>query len=208
MLSRRKALSAALASAFAMAAATTARAAGETKPKQSGTNVGTDRDLRRSDRLLTDEEALTVIRNVPHAVLSTADKDGIPYGVPVTPIYADGKIYFHGAADEKGRKTVNMLQNKHVSLCYTAKDNIVQEEFAVNFVSVVVSGTARPITDPKEKSDLMFKIVHHHAPVKTDKQIADYLKPEVNLITLWEVTPLKITGKSRNKQYYFNKLKD
>jgi len=205
MLSRRKALAAALASAVAFTGSV--HAAGE-KPQQSGTNVGTDRNLRRSDRLLTDSEALTVIRNVPHAVLSTADKDGIPYGVPVTPVYDDGKIYFHGAADENGRKTVNMRQNKYVSLCYTAKDNIVQEEFAVNFVSVVVSGTARAITDPKEKAALMYKIVHHHAPVKTDKQIEEYLRPEVNLITLWEVTPLKITGKSRNKKYYFNKLKD
>ena len=207
MLSRRKALCTALASAAAFAGISAANAAGE-KPRQSGRNVGTDRDLRRSDRLLTDREALTVIRNVPHAVLSTADKDGIPYGVPVTPVYDDGKIYFHGAADEKGRKTVNMRQNKYVSLRYTAKDNIVQEEFVVNFVSVVVSGTVRAITDPKKKAELMYKIVHHHAPVKTDKQIEEYLRPEVNLITLWEVTPLKITGKSRNKKYYFDKLKD
>ncbi|HBC70281.1 MAG TPA: hypothetical protein DCZ56_08115 [Sutterella sp.] len=205
MLSRRKAIAAALASAAALSGV--AHAAGE-RPKQSGKNVGTDRDLRHYDRLLTDKEALTVIRNVPHAVLSTADKNGIPYGVPVTPVYDDGKIYFHGSADANGRKTVNMLQNKYVSLCYTAKDNIVQEEFAVNFVSVVVSGTARQITDPKAKAALMYKIVHHHAPVKTDKQIEEYLRPEINLISLWEVTPLKITGKSRNKKYYFDKLKD
>ena len=46
MLSRRKALCTALASAAAFAGISAANAAGE-KPRQSGRNVGTDRDLRR-----------------------------------------------------------------------------------------------------------------------------------------------------------------
>ena len=42
-----------------------------------------ERPLRRRDRQLTEDEALQIVRHAPHAVLSTADAAGVPYGVPV-----------------------------------------------------------------------------------------------------------------------------
>ena len=45
----------------------------------------TDRPMRRTDRILTLEEAKEVIRHTPHAVLATADASGQPYGVPISP---------------------------------------------------------------------------------------------------------------------------
>ena len=47
-----------------------------------------ERPLRRRDRQLTEDEALQIVRHAPHAVLSTADAAGVPYGVPVNAVYA------------------------------------------------------------------------------------------------------------------------
>lgn len=55
-----------------------------------------ERPLRRRDRQLTEDEALQIVRHAPHAVLSTADTAGVPYGVPVNAVYAEGNVYWHG----------------------------------------------------------------------------------------------------------------
>lgn len=52
--------------------------------------------MRRRDRQLTEDEALQIVRHAPHAVLSTADAAGVPYGVPVNAVYAEGNVYCTG----------------------------------------------------------------------------------------------------------------
>ena len=58
---------------------------------------------RKPERQLTKDEALFIINHTEHAVLSMADKADYPYGIPVTPIYLDGKIYFHGSNNLNSR---------------------------------------------------------------------------------------------------------
>lgn len=60
-----------------------------------------ERPLRRRDRQLTEDEALQIVRHAPHAVLSTADAAGVPYGVPVNAVYAEGNVYWHRDIHEK-----------------------------------------------------------------------------------------------------------
>ena len=62
-----------------------------------------DRKLRRKPRELTREQAIEVIEATPHAVLSTADLDGNPYGVPVSPVLEGDHIYFHSTGMPGGR---------------------------------------------------------------------------------------------------------
>lgn len=72
-----------------------------------------DRKLRRKPRELTREQAIEVIEATPHAVLSTADLDGNPYGVPVSPVLEGDHIYFHSTGMPGGRKEDNMRMNPH-----------------------------------------------------------------------------------------------
>lgn len=166
----------------------------------------TEREMRRKDRQLTEQECLYVIEHTSHAVLSTCDKSGTPYGIPVTPIWLDGKLYFHCAKAES-RKMTNMRQNPKVSLCFTAKDDIVQKEFAVNFVSVVVAGTAKEITNPEEVKRIQLLICKRHTPEAGAEAAQKYFEKVGKGITMWEVTPTKISGKSRNKHLYFGEKK-
>lgn len=72
-----------------------------------------ERPLRRRDRQLTEDEALQIVRHAPHAVLSTADAAGVPYGVPVNAVYAEGNVYWHGTF-MKSRKGDNIDANPKV----------------------------------------------------------------------------------------------
>lgn len=82
-----------------------------------------ERPLRRRDRQLTEDEALQIVRHAPHAVLSTADAAGVPYGVPVNAVYAEGNVYWHGTF-MKSRKGDNIDANPKVSLCFVAYEAV------------------------------------------------------------------------------------
>ena len=164
----------------------------------------TERNLRRKDRELTQEECLYLIKHTSHAVMSTTDNSGTPYGVPVTPIWLNGKIYFH-CSKMGGRKVDNLKQNAKVSLCYIGSGDISQKEFAVNFASVIVAGTAHEITNPAEIKRIQLEICKVHAPEAGEKAAEAYFGKTGGGITVWEITPTKISGKSRNKHLYFGK---
>ena len=167
--------------------------------------ASTEAPMRRPEEALTNEQIEWVLTHVDHAVLSTADKTGTPYGVPITPFYMDGKIYFHGNGVE-GRKFKNMQQNPKVSLCYIANDKINEPKLDVDKVSVVVAGTVRQITDFKEKRELMVKLLKRHTPsMDSEKEVKQRELQIKSVVGVYEITPDKISGKSNVKAEFFGK---
>lgn len=55
------------------------------------------REMRRSRQQLTREEAEAVLSRGTSGVLSVLGDEGYPYGVPLSYVYHDGKLYFHWA---------------------------------------------------------------------------------------------------------------
>lgn len=171
----------------------------------------TQRPMRRKDRELTKEEAIEIIKHTEHAVLATVDKSGQPYAVCVTPVYLDGNVYFHSAAAPNGRKYTNMMQNPKVSLCFVGRAETASDElpgeFSVNFASAVVEGTAELIKDEAEKKRIATAIAMRHVPQAGKDGIEKYYAAGNKGIVVWKVTVKSITGKARNKQGYFNRIK-
>lgn len=58
------------------------------------------REMRLKDRMLTEEEAMDVVRKGEYGVLSTVGEDGKPYAVPLSYVLDEEKkvIYSHGTA--------------------------------------------------------------------------------------------------------------
>lgn len=57
----------------------------------------TFRPMRRFRQQLPPQEAVKILRRATAGVLALNDEGGYPYAVPVSHVYADGKIYFHSA---------------------------------------------------------------------------------------------------------------
>ena len=55
------------------------------------------REMRRKRQLLPPEESLAILERMTGGTLALHGDNGYPYAVPVSYVYADGKIYFHGA---------------------------------------------------------------------------------------------------------------
>lgn len=76
--------------------------------------------------------------------------NGYPYAVPISYVYANGKIYFHSAVT--GHKVDAILRDDKVSFCVVERDEIRPAEFTTYFRSVIVFGKARILTDENKNS--------------------------------------------------------
>jgi nitroimidazol reductase NimA-like FMN-containing flavoprotein (pyridoxamine 5'-phosphate oxidase superfamily) len=99
----------------------------------------------RQARPLTSSEIEAFLRGARWAVLSTIEADG-PYAVPVAFGYDGGACYI---ASGPGRKVDNIVRSPGVCLTVVEVDD--GRSAAVAWRSVVVRGTAQPVTALWEK---------------------------------------------------------
>lgn len=99
------------------------------------------RKMRRIKQLLSAEDTLAVLERCTNATLACFGDNDYPYSVPISYVYADGKIYLHSA--KEGHKIDAITNNPKVCLTITDEDTIVSEEFTTYFRSVILFGKAR-----------------------------------------------------------------
>ena len=155
------------------------------------------RPMRRKDRELSRTDALRIIRAAEHAVISTADSTGVPYGVPVTPaLEGETKLYFHSSR-AVSRRADNMLDNPSVSVLFTAHAQTVPEEFSVNYATAIVAGRAALVLDEAERRHAMELVLARHAPDVEPETIAKRLDEGLRTVSVWRVDIERVSGKSR-----------
>jgi hypothetical protein len=99
--------------------------------------------MRRKDKEIETDEAISFLTKCEYGVLSTVGNDGQPYGVPLNYAYKDNCIYFHCALT--GHKIDNIDNNPKVSFCTVGDTKVLPSEFSTNYVSVVVFGVASEV---------------------------------------------------------------
>lgn len=109
------------------------------------------KEMRRSDKKLTNEEMVEIMNTAEYGILSTTNEDGFPYGVPVNFIYRDGSIYFHSALT--GHKVDNLKFNNKASFCVVKDVELIPDDFNTKFKSVISFGEIREI-EGQEKQDI------------------------------------------------------
>jgi nitroimidazol reductase NimA-like FMN-containing flavoprotein (pyridoxamine 5'-phosphate oxidase superfamily) len=97
-------------------------------------------EMRRKDRTASPEQTLRILREGVFGVLSTVSAQGQPYGAPLHYCLLDGAIYFHCAPE--GHKLDNLVHDPRVSFCVVGSHQVLPEQFATRYESVVVMGRA------------------------------------------------------------------
>ena len=97
--------------------------------------------MRRSERELTEQQAVEILEQGSYGVLSTIGADGYPYGVPVNYVYDDGKIYFH-CAKNRGHKQENMIFSGKVSFTVVTDSEVDAQKFTTRYRSAIAFGIA------------------------------------------------------------------
>lgn len=109
------------------------------------------------------EQCWEIIQGVHHPVMGTADKQGIPYALPISTVAYDGKIYFHGVAGH-GRKFENIKQNPYVSMVFIGEGHSDKPRLNINKESVVVFGKVRIIESDAEKLKICKELLRFQNP--------------------------------------------
>ena len=106
------------------------------------------REMRRSKQQLPREVAVEILERNTSGVLALSGDEGYPYAVPMSYVYAEGKIYFHSA--KNGHKIDAIQRNEKASFCVIDQDQIVPEKYTTFFRSVIVFGRLRLVEDVEE----------------------------------------------------------
>ena len=121
---------------------------------------------RHPERGRTDRAVLEAILDAGWVVHVAFDAGGgQPIVIPTTYVRIDDQLYIHGAV---ASGMLRAATSGPVCATVTLLDGLVIARSAfhhsMNYRSVVVLGTARPVTDAKEKWDALHAIVEHVAP--------------------------------------------
>ena len=107
------------------------------------------REMRRKRQQLSDEESIGILQNATAGTLALLGDGGYPYAVPISYVYADGKLYFHSALSSH---KVDAIRNcDKASFCVIDKDDIQPEKYTTYFRSVIAFGRIHIIEDEQEK---------------------------------------------------------
>ena len=154
------------------------------------------REMRFSKRQLPTEQAEEILKSQTYGVLSVAGDDGYPYGVPLNYGYIDGKFYIHSTSADS-QKLDGIRRNPKVCLTVVSKHDLIEAELTTNFVSVIVFGTARILTDAAQKADAMTKMMTGLAPAYVDAARTHCSGDDCYVMI--EITPEHITGKAARR---------
>lgn len=149
--------------------------------------------MRRTKQEIALEECEEVLRQGSYGVLSLATKQGEPYGVPVNYAYADGKIIIHGA--KKGLRNELADENRRASFCVVDQSDVVQEELATTYRSVIVQGKIAIVEDREEMRDLLRKMNAQLAPDLSHEASEKGIEVDLPYVLMTVIEPDYITGK-------------
>ena len=106
------------------------------------------REMRRFKQLLPQETAVEILTRNTGGTLALLGDEDYPYAVPISYVYADGKLYFHSA--KSGHKIDAIKKHEKASFCVIDKDEIVPEKYTTYFRSVIAFGKVRLVEDVEE----------------------------------------------------------
>ena len=150
------------------------------------------RKMRRYTQQLPDNEAVEILEKGSAGTLAVLGDEGYPYAVPISYVYADGKLYFHCA--KEGHKIDAIRNCDKASFCVIAEDNVVAEEFTTYFKSVIAFGRVRIVEDAGEMRRFIEILSDKYCPVDVslrDKEIDGAM----SRLGMLEFTIEHLTGK-------------
>ena len=124
------------------------------------------REIRKIKKKLPESEAVRMLGQLSYCTLALQGDDEYTYSVPVSFVYADGKIFFHSATE--GKKCDSILKNDKISFSAVEKDDIKPAEFTTHYKSVIGFGEIKLLEKREEIQHAMELILKKYSP--------DYIK--------------------------------
>lgn len=134
---------------------------------------------------------MEILTNEPRGVLALLGDDDYPYALPMSHVYVDGKIYFHGAME--GHKNDAVKRCDKVSYCVIDKGFRKDGDWWYTFKSVIVFGKIRILTDKDEKIDKLTYLGDKFFP--THEETVSEINRMLDRTEVFEITIEHMSGK-------------
>lgn len=151
------------------------------------------REMRRKKQALSLEENIQVLKRGTSGVLAVSGDDDYPYAVPLSYVYHDNKIFFHGA--KNGHKLDAISRNEKVSFCVIDKDQVVQDKYTSYFRSVIVFGKTRILEDDAEKRKAIEILTARYSPDQEKTHQLQAIEKEYSRVCMIELAIEHMSGK-------------
>ena len=153
--------------------------------------------LRRVDKLMTEEQILETLERGFCGRLGTVGADGWPYVVPLLYVWLDGQIYVHNTR-ARGHLRENVEHNPRV--CFEIDEpgavfayGRFECDTSVSYRSVIAFGMIRIVEDTEEKARFCSELMRRYANKEWDRP-KEYF-PRLDQITVYAITIERMTGK-------------
>lgn len=150
------------------------------------------RKMRRNKQELSKEECVDILTNEPRGVLALLGDYDYPYALPMSHVYVDGKIYFHGAME--GHKNDAVERCDRVSYCVMDEGVKNTDGWSYIFRSVIVFGKIRTLTDKSEKIDKLTHLGDKFFPSHDDT--VNEISRLLDRTEVFEITIEHMSGKT------------
>ena len=107
------------------------------------------RPMRRIRQQLSEEESISILQGTTAGTLALLGDNGYPYAVPISYVYAEGRLFFHSALS--GHKIDAILNCDKASFCVIAQDDVQPSKYTTFYRSVIAFGKIQIIEDEAEK---------------------------------------------------------
>lgn len=151
------------------------------------------REMRRKKQALPKEDCLEMLHRGTSGVLALSGDNDYPYAVPLSYVYADGKIYFHSATE--GHKMDAIAQNQKASFCVIDQDRVVSEEYTTYFRSVIAFGRINTVSNEDKKRQAIQRLADRYSPRESAERTRQAISREWAQLCILELTIEHISGK-------------
>ena len=150
------------------------------------------RDIRLKNKQLFHEECIEILSNEPRGVLALLGDYDYPYTVPMSHVFVDGKIYFHGA--KTGHKIDAIKKHDKVSYCVVDSGVKAPDSWWYRFRSVIVFGKIKTLSDDDEKIKILTHLGDKFFP--THEETVNEIDKLLTRTEVFEISIDHMTGKT------------
>lgn len=150
------------------------------------------RTMRRKRQQMSDADCITLLQQATSGTLALLGDGGYPYAVPISYVYADGRLFFHSALS--GHKVDAIRGCDKASFCVIGQDDVKPAEYTTYYRSVIVFGRIRIIEDEAEKLAAARLLGNRYNP-NQEEALQKELHHGLSRMLMIVLTPEHITGK-------------
>ncbi len=151
------------------------------------------REMRRKKQMLSIEECIEILNKGTSGVLALLGDHNYPYAIPISYVYCNSKLYFHGA--KSGHKIDAINKCSKASFCVIDQDNIIPEEYTTYYRSVIAFGNIHIMENEIEIKKAMEDLAKKYSPADNETGRNAEIEKEWKHLCMMEFSIEHLSGK-------------